>query len=259
MHIRFRLIMMKLYSTLFFLPLLPVLLCGQFHFDLHPVSEDVVEIKETHYNGIFRKSGWNSVYTYADGKIQRTRNWYKGDLRMDETYTYEWNSDEIIKRTSNLDNTQYHEVDSVSTHLLQRKIFFSRDSINPSLVLHSFVYDSKDNLLSYKRTSERYDGTKSTSCVRYKYSKDKIVIQYMGDSITLNKTVTCELDSRGNIILKTTDYHDPNVVISGGRSEKGVIRFKYKYDRRGNWTKRYYVSSKGKCTLEIKRKITYKK
>jgi hypothetical protein len=239
--------------------LLPVILVGQYQHELNPITNDVIRIEQIHFNGIFRKSGWKSIYEYLDGRLLRTQTWYKGDLRSDEKYKYLINGGEVTKEKIGLDSILYITIDSISEQQLKkRKIFLSQDSINPSIVLHSYIYNSENIIDSYKSSSKNYDESESTICIKFNYLKNKIVIQELSNCENINKTITMELDKKGSPIFETIDHHDKTVVITGGRSEKGIQRYKYKYDKKGNWTKRYYVTSKGNSILEIKRKIKYK-
>ena len=199
------------------------------------------------------------TYEYLDGKLLRTQTWYKGELRSDEKYKYLINVGEVTKEKMGLDSILYITIDSISEQQLKkRKIFLSQDSINPSIVLHSYIYNSENIIDSYKWSSKNYDESESTICIKFKYLKNKIVIQELSNCENINKTITMELDKKGSPIFETIDHHDRTVVITGGRSEKGIQRYKYKYDKKGNWTKRYYVTSNGNSILEIKRKIKYK-
>ena len=85
-----------------------------------------------------------------------------------------------------------------------------------------------------------------------------MVIQEKVNCDSINKTITIEYDQKGNPVFETIDHHDTTAVITGGRSEKGMQRYKYLYDKNGNWIKRYYVTSEGRSILEIKRGIKYK-
>ena len=238
--------------------IIPNFLFGQYHNEIRPTTKDVIEIKTKHYNGKFCKSGWESIYDYSNGKIIRQRNWYKGELRMDEKHSYSKDGNIITKKTINLKNQIYFERDSIVKHLQKREIFLSYDSIQPSIVLHSYIYNPKGKLISYKWTTENFEGIEKINCCQIQYMENKVIIQEMENCEFVNKTITLQLDKIGNPIFETIDYHDKNIVITGGRSENGVQMYKYKYDKKGNWTKRYYINSKGKSTLEIKRKIKYK-
>jgi hypothetical protein len=62
----------------------------------------------------------------------------------------------------------------------------------------------------------------------------------------------------GKTINETIDHQDLEVVIPGARSEGGIQRYRYNFDKKGNWTKRYYVTSSGRKIKDIKRRIKYK-
>ncbi len=237
---------------------MPIQVNSQYQYNIRPISKNVVKISQIHFNGIFRKSGWKSIYEFSDGKLTRQRNWYKGDLRFDEKHNYQKDKSIIIKKTIDSNNAiSSITKDSIPNQLRKREFYVKNDTVKPVIVLHSYLYDSIDQLVSYKWTSEDYEGNETTDCSKLKYKKNELIIQELEECSRINKTITVKFDSKGNPISETINYHDPTIIITGGRSEKGIIRYKYKYDKKGNWIKRYYVTSKGKSILEFKRKIKY--
>ena len=130
----------------------PIFLLGQYQQEIRPVTDEVIQIEQTNYNGLFKKSGWKSIYEYENGKIQRIRNWYKNDLRLDERYRYEVKGNEVVQIKTDRKGREYVTVDSISGQLQKRAIYLSTDSNHPSSVLHSFEYNSQNKLTAYKRT-----------------------------------------------------------------------------------------------------------
>ena len=55
---------------------------GQPIHEIRPVTDEVLEIKQINFNGLFR-SGWKSLYSYRDGHLLRQRNYFKDELRYD--------------------------------------------------------------------------------------------------------------------------------------------------------------------------------
>ena len=79
---------MRLFSVL--LLFLPLKVFGQDFSktlpEVLPVTQGVVEIKQTNYNRGFFPSRWKSFYRYDNGKLMRQINYFRGELSMDEIY-----------------------------------------------------------------------------------------------------------------------------------------------------------------------------
>jgi hypothetical protein len=231
---------------------------GQPIHEIRPVTDEVLEIKQINFNGLFR-SGWKSLYSYRDGHLLRQRNYFKDELRYDLKCEYtkgeNWRKKKEIyikDKDFSIEMTYYSR-----DGLIERLEFFSqKDTLTPVIVWSNFKYEYK-NLQSCK-ASHQSKISNWTTCYEYKYQKGKIKSILSFDSCAkLTKSVEVIYNSSGYPVNEIIDFQNPESVVTGGRSENGVIRFYYKFDKRGNWTKRYYVTSSGRKIREIKRKITY--
>ena len=234
---------------------------GQSFYDLLTVTSDVVLITQINYNGALKRSGWKSLYSYEEGNLAKQVNYYKGDLRLNEHYDYEKSKDSVIIKQHSIGGQGYFitkEYYSNNGKLTKKKVFLDRNLTKPNSIFHSYVYDSTDRLISFKIT--HYWGRARdarTDCTILKYTDNTITIQRLDSCHHIRQTETNTFDSKGNLVKRVIDAHDPNAHVSGGRSENGIQHYHFKYDKRGNWVKRYYVTSKGKKILEIKRRVRY--
>jgi hypothetical protein len=191
--------------------------------------------------------------------LKRQMNFYKNELRMDENYFYQEteNSSKIIKSYTNQEgfSITITYFDSLK-RITKSELYFSKDTINPEVSSDSFIYSHNGKLVSYKRT---FIKTKQADCWEFKYEKEKLkeLLLYI-DCQRLTKKTTVSYNERGNPTNEVIDHQDSNAVIMGARSEGGMQRLHYVFDKRGNWTKRYFVTSTGRKILETKRKINYK-
>ncbi len=178
---------------------------------------------------------------------------------MDENYTY-INGINSIKVKQNYTNKKGFSITITHFDSLKKisksELYFSNDTINPVSLRNNFVYSNNGKLISYKSTHIK---TNQSKCLEFKYENGQLKEELLyNDCQRLTKKTTISYDKMGNPVFEEIDYQDPNSVITGARSERGMQRYFYVFDKRGNWTKRYFVTSRGKRFLEMKRRITYK-
>lgn len=250
--------------TILLFSLFPLLIFGQDYTknlpELLTVTDDVIEIKQSNYNWWLLKSGWRSLYQYENGKLLRQINHYRGELRMDDFYEYTESDKNYIIRHSYTKKEGYsitiNQFDNQS-RLLKSDLYFDQDTLNPQSTYHSFSFDSLNRIVSYKRTSSNFDYESYTDCYEIKYEQNRPSSKIILDSCTrVTQKRTIQYKSKRSA-LYVHDWMNPDAIITGGRSENGVARYLYKFDKRGNWTKRFYVKSNGIRILDIKRKIKY--
>ena len=223
-----------------------------------PISNDVLTINEISFKNKLSKSGWRSNYFYENGNLKRQINFYKNELRMDENYNYiEGNNSLKVKQN----NTNRKDLSMTITYfdslkrVTKSELYFTKDTINPEVLSDSFIYSPNGKLISYKRT---FIKTKQADCWEFKYEKERLKeLLLFIDCQRLTKKTTLSYNKQGNLTDEVVDHQDSNAVIMGARSEGGVQRFHYVFDKRGNWTKRYFVTSSGRKILEAIRKINY--
>lgn len=230
-------------------------------FERHPLSPDVLEIRQIHYKYFKLRSGWKSLYRYKHGAIIEQQNFYKGEQRLHESYTYALEgATEVIRQCVVGEKPcKWTKVYVDEEDLISRiEIFGRMDTLRASVVMDQFVYGDSALLMSFVLTKYYLKmGTSETNCVSFTYSGDSTLIHYLRGCEELEQSELLIRNAKGQVYTVETDHHDSTVVLLGGRSEEGKQRLYYKFDKRGNWVKQYYVSKKGKKTLEIKRKIKY--
>ncbi|MEL6557781.1 MAG: hypothetical protein AAFQ94_06320 [Bacteroidota bacterium] len=253
---------MKLLATFFIL--FPGLIIGQ---DLAtafpeflPVTNDVIEIRQRSFKRGFLPSGWKSTYHFKDGRLMRQTNYFRAELRMDEVYEYKASPGSLIVRNIYTDKKNYsltiHHFDGPGK-LIKSELFFDQDTINPQWIDDHFEYDSLTETVRFKRTNYYPNNRQFTKCIEMKLSNGRLMEQLMLDScneVTQREYIEYLSDRK---VFNVIDYMNSEVVVTGGRSEQGVQRYLYKLDKKGNWTKRYYVRANGRKILDIKRKIRY--
>jgi len=224
-----------------------------------PVSKDVLTIDQISFKNKFSKSGWRSTYYYDNGNLIRQVNFYKNELRMDENFAYNYSNNSLKVKQNYTDEKGFSITLSYFDSLgrvSKSELYYSKDTINPVILSHNFVYSQNGKLISYKST---FIKTNQSDCFEFKYENDQLKeLLFYNDCIKLSKKTRLSYDKNNIPVFEEIDYQDSNAVITGARSERGMQRFFYVFDKRGNWTKRYFVTSKGRKILEIKRKITYK-
>jgi len=225
-----------------------------------PITEDVVELKQRNFNRGFLPSGWKSLYQYQNGRLIRQRNYFRGELRLDETYEYTEFPNSLEIKNIYTDKEDYSLTINYfndQRQLIKSEMFFDQDTINPQWVCHNFKYDSVSQQVTFERTNFYSNSRQRSECYELKFTNNRLLNRLTFDSCNVI-TKKESIEFRNNrTVFRTIDHMDPEVVILGARSEEGIQRFLYRIDKRGNWTKRYFISSSGMRFLEIKNKIKY--
>lgn len=231
---------------------------GQPFREIMPVTVDVTEIKQINFNGLFR-NGWRSIKSYHQGELVRHRSYFKSELRADDSYAYasgeNWKTKKHIyddEKGFSIDKTYY-----TSEGVIEKaEFFFDEDTLHPATVWRKLTY--KDGNLQSCLATHYGKFRNWTICYEYTYHEGKISSVLTYDSCAeLTDSLTITYNSKGYPAYQIIRQYDPRIVVAGGRSENGFQRFYYKFDKRGNWVKRYYVTSSGRRIKEIKRKIEY--
>ena len=233
---------------------------GQYHYETHTVTTDVIKITSTHYKNRFIRSGWRGIDLYDKGNLVHDVNYYKSEKRLDIKYSYEQNAGIETVRSkqegegAKLEEKRYYNDDN---QIIKKEIYLSTDSIHPAFIIRNHVYED-NKLISYSRTSaDAQTDEPLLDKTLITYYPDSVVIEYITWQDELSKRQVVLLDEKGRGVETIIDWQNRDAVITGGRSENGYSRYVYKFDKRGNWIRRYYVTSRGRRILDYKRKIEY--
>lgn len=235
------------------------------------VGKNIKEIKKVGHRNRILKNGWLTEISFVNDSLPvHEINYYKGDLRSDYYFFY--------KRTDSTFQTT--KIDSFArkdrNYELNRSYFdkfgliyktekFTRRDSKPLVIETDFQRDSLDRLISYCRTllseSRNNSGDLITTYRLYYNDKNQVdsIIQKDSENIsTIAYYFT--YNKKGLIKSKIVDHNNPDAVLGGVRSwskeRTDKYGYFYRYDRYGNWTKRYFITKRGKY-LNSKRKIKY--
>lgn len=243
---------------------------GQFTGDLRPIEGDVQSVMMKHVNRKHTTKGKSFALYNKESLVISEGRIYKGDTIIERSFKYDWSDPKSCI-------TRYIQgPNSISMFVIKRdhqgrylktEMFWEGD---PEVPLHSdneFIYNDKGQLSSFVRTTSFKSTTLNPNerrtrkkCIELRFENTRVVEEIERDSCDVtSQRRFFEYDSLGNKIKETIDSMDPNSHVFGGRSENGIQRYFYKFDKEGNWIKRYFEFESGKRILEIKRKIKYRK
>lgn len=267
--------------ALFLLLLLPVSMFGQLFPKVPDFKGNIERIVEKRYgkevfsskrdSGVFKPgafSGWKYTYHFdGNSKLTKQVNTLKGKVTTEYLYQSEETGNKLIKREITKNQTNNTEENRIEYENLTN----SRGLIEKVNSWSVNKNSSTRDLLLFETETE-YNNDKLTGFTRY-YIAEK------GDT-TGGERFSLFYDSASQLIrierkdivldLKTILYYDYNEqgdvnhfsidYLVGLRNfdnnKKQDIYFKY--DRHGNWVKRYYSVSDKKKVLEAKRSIKYR-
>lgn len=227
-------------------------------------------IKVGHRNRIL-KNGWLTEISFINDSFPtREIYYYKGDLRSDYNFTYKRTDSTFqITRVDSLarNDINYEMVRSYfdKARLIYRTETFSKRNSEPLIVENNFKRDSLGRLISYNQTlpssSRNNSGDLITTFRLYYNNKNQVDSIIQTDSENISKIVYYfKYNTKGLIQSKIVDHNSPDAVLGGIRSWKKGKHDKYgyfyKYDKYGNWIKRYSIT-KNRKYLDSKRKIKY--
>jgi len=219
-------------------------------------------------SGVFRPkefSGWEFFYQFKDAQLVQKTNKEMGIIHADYLYQREETGNrkierEVIKEAVNGKKGDYLEYENFINPRgqVEKVNYWSFDAQANSRVLFlvemNAVYD-QSRLKSYTRHAVLENGEMDTGekCSLFYDSSNRLIRMEREDIATNFKTILYYYyNKRGNVILFSIDY------LVGLRNDQNTSRqdVHYKYDRRGNWIRRYWVAD-NKRRLEDKRKIKY--
>lgn len=235
------------------------------------VGTNIKEIKKVGHRNRILKDGWfTEIIFLKDSLPTRETNYYKSDLRSVYHFSYERTDstfqttkiDSLAREDRNykMDRSYYNKFGLI----YKTETFTKRDS-KPLVIETDFQRDSLDRLISYCQTfpSEfrNNSGDLITTYRLYYNDKNQVDSIMQMDSENISRIMYYfKYNKSGLIKSEIVDHNNPNVVLGGVRGwAKGKYDkygFYYKYDRYGNWTKRFSITKHRKY-LDSKRRIKY--
>lgn len=268
-------------TILYLFILLPAFAFGQLFPKVDDFRGKVSKITERRYgkelstykkdSGVFRPkafSGWEYIYEF-DKNSRLVKRTTRVNGVVDAAYTYEWEEspNRQIEREIIHDNINQHKGDYLEYEnflngdgKIEKVNFWSynaRENKRELFLVEQDAQYEQDRLMSYTRHSVKEDGEMDEGelCSLAYDPSGRLIRMERKDIVSGFKTILYyNYNRRGRIIHYTIDY------LVGLRNDQNTQKqdIYYKYDRRGNWTRRYWVADK-KRRLEDKRKIKYQK
>lgn len=266
-------------TILYLLLLFPAFAFGQLFPEVGDFRGKVRRITERRYgkelntykndSGVFRPkafSGWEYIYEFDENyRLVKRTNTVNGAI--DAAYTYEWEESanrqierEIIQDNNNQSKGDYIEYENLlnaegKVEKVNYWAYKARDNKRELFVVEKDARYEQGKLVSYTRHAVKEDGELDAGelCSLIYDASGKLIRMERKDIIAGFKTILYyHYNRRGRISQYTIDY------MVGLRDDQNTQKqnIYYKYDRRGNWTRRYWLAD-NKRRLEDKRKIKY--
>lgn len=260
--------------------LLPVLVSGQLFPKVDDFKGNIRKVTERRYgkelnaykkdSGVFRPkafSGWEYIYEFdTQGNLIKRTNKINGVV--DAAYSYEreasanrWVEREVLiddRKNQKGDYTEYENFLNAQGQI-EKVNYWSYDAREKErelfLVEQNAQYDH-DRLISYTRhmVTENGELDSGEKCSLFYNGRGKLIRLERQDIVSGFKTILYyNYNRRGRMNHFSIDY------LVGLRNDQNTQQqhIYYKFDRRGNWTHRFWLADK-KRRLEDKRKIKYR-
>jgi hypothetical protein len=215
-------------------------------------------------------SKWKTVSFFDDkGFLLRKVNYYKNEIRADYRYEYSI-SDTLLeiklKEYQNINNNpeeyfahKYYYNLSKQCHRFE--VYSSlRDLEKPFVWGDNFIYQD-NQFQSYERHT--YTNETEFTQIVYNYEENQRTEQWyyiLEDSIVKEKCVSISLYQGGKLIDFIRKCTDGQSIVSGEvcwDKDCNKVHIQYSnFDKRGNWTKSYFITEKGKV-FRSTREIEY--
>ena len=235
---------------------LPIVVFGQIFPEVSDyVGDNIKEIKEIGYYSRFKKNGWITKTTFSENSLPFNKtNFYKGEKRSN--YYFSFIESDSTYKTIKFDSLALNE-DAYES----MKVYFDKFKnvqkveIFPDFIESNIKRDTVNRIISYTRRvpSSEFEFTYN------RQNQVESVIEIYADN-TLRKIYKFKYNNKGEISDIVVDHDNPEVVLSGVRlyskDRTDKYQYKYKYDKHGNWIKRYSVTKNWKY-LNAKRNIVY--
>ncbi|MBW8332553.1 MAG: hypothetical protein K0M40_11070 [Prolixibacteraceae bacterium] len=263
----------------YLLLLIPYLTSGQLFPKLADFNGDIEKITEKRYgkevssakgdSGIFKPgkySGWVDIYLFDENsKLVKKTSTFQKTIRAE--YFYESNTignKKIVRETTGENQSgqavEYIEYENItdSEGKIQEVGFWSFNQQKNKRELFLVEKDVKynnDQLSSFTRYNINENGEPDSGekCTLFYDSSGRLIRIERKDNITnFNTILYYQYNDRGFVNHFSIDYM---VGLRNDQNKQQQENY-FKYDKRGNWTKRYWIAD-GKKLLEARRKIKY--
>ena len=222
-------------------------------------------LKKSMYPGLY--SGWKYTYQFNEqSKLIRQTNTFHGKIEAEYVYQYEtienrWIEREITTDKSKKNQGDYTEYEKfLNPEGLPDKVitraFNSKECVKEIFLIEQNTEYRKDKLIAFTRQNidAGGDSISAEKCTLYYNSSGQIIrIERKNMDTGLTTTLNYTYNDKGFVDHYSVDYL-ADLVEFGSKNQTPEIYFKY--DREGNWTKRYWKSG-NESRLEAKRKISY--
>ena len=264
--------------VVYILLLLPGYVFGQLFPRVPGFTGNIKKVTERRYgkemnalkrdSGVFKPktfSGWETIYQFEDSKLVNRTSQLNGEVNAYYLYQREQVGNKRIEREIIQNNAKGQKGDYIEYEnfinaegKVEKVNFWSFDARNNArelfLVEMNAVYD-KGQLMAYTRHSIKENGEMDSGekCILFYDASDRLIRMERQDIATNFKTILYYYYNRRGFVNRFfIDY------LVGLRNDQNTQKqdIYYKYDRRGNWIRRYWISDK-KRRLEDKRKIKY--
>lgn len=263
--------------------LLPIKVNGQWYPELSSNLGIVNKIEKISYNELGAQRNEKEISWYKNGRIE-TKKIYDGEETIREfSYSYiEKKRNQEIQKKVIPANITMHTIKTFDKKGRLRKSKSYSSYRESSYYLQSnFEYDELGRTISLKEVSINgkdkshgnckvtYPDERTIKSETFKEGQKKLewIICYDPETNTaIEETVsfegTEEIGSRKNKMVgpKEIGWLIRDTIKQSGNMQivnKRIIRFKYYYDDKGNWTEMYEVKKDGTEQLREKRKIDY--
>lgn len=270
---------MKKITTYLFL-LLPYFVSGQLLPKLADFNGNIQKVIEKRYgkevtstkgdSGVFKPgkySGWKYIYLFDENsKLAKRTSTFQNKIKAEYFYESETIGNKRIVRELSGKNssgqaTDYLEYENItdSEGRVQRVEFWSynqQKKMRELFLVEKDVEYTIDRLTSFTRFNikENGDYDDGEKCNLFYDSSGRLIrIERKETVLNYNTVLYYDYNNRGNVTRFSIDY------LVGLRNDQNKQRQEnfFKYDRHGNWTKKYWITN-NKRQLEAKRKIKYK-
>lgn len=264
--------------VIYILLLLPVFSFGQLFPKVPDFKGNISKVTERRYgkelsvykqdSGVFRPkafSGWEYVYQFEDTLLVKRTTTINGVINADYLYQRQELGNrrierEIIQKSEIGQKGDYIEYENFinAEGQIDKVNFWSFNARDNSRELFLVEMDASyvnGKLMGYTRHSitDKGEMDRGEHCSLVYDNAGRLIHMERQDIATGFKTILYyHYNRRGLVNRFSVDY------LVGLRNDQNTHRqvINYKYDRRGNWVKRYWISEKNK-RLEDKRKIKY--
>lgn len=230
---------------------------------LTPSPKEVIWLpKLSKYN---TQKGWKYVVKFRQGLPRTQKNYLKGKMTFSTEFKYDYKN-RLISELSNSYTSGKLEKENYTRRYFEdslgrvrreefrneKHLFWAKDSI---------VYNVADMPTSYSKIFHRADTSQKPAVEKFLYSYDdrrRMVREWQIDSSgDYIYDISYTYNSRGDIITKKT-YTNIKMALNNKREKNTfIVTYEYKYDKYGNWIKRFISVDGSKMELEIVRKILY--